>query len=130
MGFHYPAHIRFDLSVTLDAGSLLTGYVLDLFESVRTTGVPISADIYLILMVPGGEQYYGMDWGEMLQPAMTDYLFPENLDIKDQLIWSILIPSDSPPIGESGEYTFSIYATKPETMDVISNVGTVNFKIE
>ncbi len=82
------------------------------------------------MQAPDGAVYYGLGWGAFSKPALGLILVPENLDISDVSIMKIVIPYNKPPISMPGEYTFSIYATKPGTGKLISNMATVNFVVK
>jgi len=126
MGYHYPPNIQFGLSTNPEKEKYTQGDEFFLLEDIRTSPAVFSADIYFSMENPDGVIFYGMNWGTEPTPALGPIMIPENLDIEDLPIMKIVVPEGI----AFGEYTFSIYATKPGTLDFISNIATVSFTVE
>jgi hypothetical protein len=130
IGYHYQPHIWFGLDKTPVKDSYVAGDTLKLLESVKTAYNAFGMDIYFIMEDPTGALYYGLNWSINYHAALEGLIIFGGESLEDVSIMTISIPNENPPIMAPGDYTFSMYATKPGTDDLISEVAEVNFTVE
>jgi len=130
IGYHYSPHIQFDLEVKPERTLLSGGDSLQLLFDLNTGNKTTSVDIYLLLYDPEGNYYSGLIFDRGLTPMVSNYTLPANRSLEEIPLLEILIPSQKPPIRNSGSYSFVIAATISGTGDIISNIAEVNFAVE
>jgi hypothetical protein len=130
MGFHYVPHLFFGLGIK----PLQFGYEKDdeitLYLDLITAPAEMNADVYLLLLDPAGNFWSAISWNKGLQPLLSGYPLPADLDIEDAPIINFTIPSSAPPVDNPGAYTFYIAALNPGTTDFISNICNVGFEVK
>ena len=137
MGYHYPFHIQFGLSIDVGANGgspsktpVSSGDELSLFFDITTAPEEITADIFLILLDPDGNLRSGLTWNKGVAPLVSGYKLNANLNIEGAQIASFTIPGSKPPVDAPGTYTFYLAAVKPGGVDFISNIEIASFKVK
>jgi len=123
IGYHYPPPIQFSMYLSPAKECYQNGDYLTIIADITTCPEPTDADIYFLMMNPEGIIYSGFMWNEGIVPMINDITLPENLDYAGLPLLSVTIPCDKPPVSSGGRYIFAIGASKPGSMDIISNVG-------
>ena len=72
--------------------------------------------------------YSGMDWSEGLKPAVTSFLLPSELFLKDVPLIEVLVSINNPPVNVVGEYTFAIAGMLSGSSEFVSNIDTLDFE--
>jgi len=130
MGYHYPPHVQFGLSLEPEEGSYTNGDELTLLLDLKTAPAQVDADIYLLLLDPAGKFYSAPSWKEGPAPLVRNYPLPASLDLEDIEVVTFDIPSASPPIMMPGKYAFYIAALAPGTADFLSEIASAEFNVE
>jgi len=130
MGCHYNPHIEFKLNLDPDKQNFTSGDDLRLLLDIMTAPTPQTGDIYLIMLDPEGNTYFGMDWSQNIKPTASKYTLPDDLSVNDLTLLNVTIPCILPPINNNGMYSFAIAAFKTGTSEFISNLSTVGFEVE
>ncbi|MFH1225910.1 MAG: hypothetical protein V1684_01320 [bacterium] len=102
---------------------------LRVFLDLNINQAPVVSDLYFIIASPNG-YYSAFDWQKGIRPLLLAYPFSQKLSIQDILLLEIILPSDFPPIANAGDYIFAIGAFKPNTGNLISNIGQASFHYE
>jgi hypothetical protein len=130
VGFHYQPLIDFALNKTPVKFGYKAEDTLTILVDLNTAPLDVTADIYLIVSDPDGNLYSGFLWNQGIQPVARNIILPSNIDIKDGPIVTMTIMDNNPPLGKSGQYGVYLLATSPGTIDIISNLASLNFKVE
>ena len=132
MGYHYPPHVQFFLGIEPKKVSFKEGDQITVTTGLLTApyGDGSIIDLYFVLVDPEGSFYSYPAWNRGLQPFAVDFPIPPYLSMKDIKLLDTNIPSDKPPIEMLGTYTFAIFATKTDTIEFISNIGSLGFRVE
>ncbi|MBU1628225.1 DUF1565 domain-containing protein [bacterium] len=154
MVYHYPKHVQFGLSVdvganggspeTTDVGAgsqpaqnnraglepAPTNEKITVYLDLKTAPAEITVDLYFIMVDADGGIWTCLYWSQPIKPVATGFKLPASMDIESMKVFDFTIPSEMPPISKGGTYTFYIAATKPGTVDFISNIATAGFDVE
>ena len=132
MGYHYSPHVQFELKIEPEQEIFKAGNELMISTSLLTAPYDdaMMIDLYFAMIDPENTIYSGSAWDKGLQPLVADFSLPADLSLDNIPLLDITIPSDKPPICMQGTYIFAIVATKPGTVDFISNLSTVSFEVE
>jgi len=88
-------------------------------------------DLYFVLLNgKSNELFFGLQWGKKPSALISNFMLPANFVLEKTALLNIKIPSSNPPINDSAFYTFAIAASKAGSVDFISNIATVSFKVE
>jgi hypothetical protein len=101
--------------------------VLDL----TTPSIPLMVDIYFVMIKPVGlnEVYSAMSWDTGVFPAATNLYLPNDYTLKDATLLEMKIPSDKPPVSNTGLYEFAIALFEHQTGRLVSNIPTTSFEV-
>jgi parallel beta-helix repeat protein/predicted outer membrane repeat protein len=133
MGYHYPStgsadEILFELKLNPDAKSFSQGDNFNLLLDLKAPAKNTPIDLYFVLLnVNTNVLYFGLLWDMTPVAVLKNFTLPANFTLSDATIMNIKIPSQKPPISDAVTYTFAIGATKPGTLDFISNIATTSF---
>jgi len=88
---------------------------------LKSPPTPTKIDFYFIIIKPDGSLMFAPRWGKY-STLLNNFTLPGNLDLQDLQLLKIDLPSEKPLIDMSGEYTFVVVATEPNSFQPVSNV--------
>lgn len=105
------------------------GDTLTLSVSVANLAGPVTADVHIGVIPPGGEPIYEWpDWNTSLTPCIENYTVPSGgLPLLD--LFSIPIAADTIPFTEPGIYMVFIALTQPGTLNFIGDFGFTHVEV-
>ena len=130
IGYHYSPHILFDLVIENEKDSYMDGDNLTLVFDLSTLSNKTRADVYFVMLDPKSRFFSAIDWSSGISPILDDFELPENTSISESKLLNIMIPSQNPRISDKGLYTFFLFAAKPGTADLISNLGKADLMLK
>jgi parallel beta-helix repeat protein len=137
MGFHYSTKepeeqmIQFGLSVDPVKQTYSAGDTLNFLLDLKTPTLTKTVDVFILVMnVDTGAAFFALKWASTPMPALKNLTLPSNLDMKGAILFQITLPSKTPPISNPGNYLMAIAATKPNTLDFLSNIASANFIVQ
>jgi len=132
MGYYYAPTISFSLKLQPDKDFYESGDLIKVILDMETAPFTYNerVDIYVTYEDSSGSIYSGFDWISGERPALDGIMIPEGLILDDFTILERIVSTLNPPIREQGDYRLSISAYIAGTMDIISNISTVSFRIE
>jgi hypothetical protein len=78
-----------------------------------------TVDLYFVLLNPENKIYFFPGWSESVD-FISDVELPPNFNLQPTPVFNFSLPSNFPPIVQSGNYTFAIGLTEPGTLNFIS----------
>ena len=126
IGYHHPPHIQLELH-TLPEYVVYTGEKIRLLLDLEKVPPSKPVDLYIV-MVDGDENIYSApDWETGLRPGVRNLMLPLEIAFSDAILFEYRVPSDYPPIGFLGTYTFYAGVFLSDSKDLISNVTSTTF---
>jgi hypothetical protein len=77
-----------------------------------------------------GKLIFAPFWDEEPEAACYNFQLPYWLHITDTPIFGLKIPSTLPPVQVPATYRFAVGATKPGTLEFMSNISIVTFEVQ
>jgi formylglycine-generating enzyme required for sulfatase activity len=126
---HVYGEIKFLLHPDPKITNLYLDESINILLDLHTQNYPSNIDLYFVLLNPQNKLFFGLDWNELPTPVLKNFTVPPNLTISNAPIYTITIPNLKPPISMTGVYIFAIAATAPGTLDFVSQINTLQFKV-
>ncbi|MBN1593706.1 MAG: SUMF1/EgtB/PvdO family nonheme iron enzyme, partial [Candidatus Coatesbacteria bacterium] len=117
------------VTVTVNGSEYESSDRVELSLSASNDHEAMSVDVYVGLILPGGEiwstQWDG--WRHLIEPWVSDIYVPEYFDMPPATFWTFELPSELPPVKDDGDYSFAALLTYPGTFDWICNASLAPF---
>jgi len=121
--------VNLDLWIPTDQAFFQHGDSFDLFLNISTPMMPVSADIYFIMLSHSDNfAYFASTWGNLPIPFVKSFTIPP-VSYSGIRLLEVHIPGSRPLINDPGLYTFAIGATKPGSNHFISNIGSWTIEV-
>jgi hypothetical protein len=124
---------RFDnsgIDIRCESDSAITpGSNVKIIVDFRTFPEQKNVDLYFVMVNPKGTLYSGFSWNEGIAPAFSDLTLPPDTNLFDLTLSEFIIPSEKPPVSQSGFYTFAMAMFKPGTAEILSNLTKTTFEV-
>jgi hypothetical protein len=123
-----PDSIAFRLRYTPSGAKMFkNGDTLGIKFDILTSTNSSVVDIYFVMLDPHGKIYSGMDWTEGIKPIAQNVYLPPKFVLKDLLLSTIAIPSESPPINFTGTFTFAFGLFDSKTYELQGDIAQISF---
>ena len=109
--------------------TFIDGDSINLLLDIDKVAPPFAIDLYIVMLYPNGKIYSGMEWSKGVKPVLNSFPLPSKYFVEDIVLMDLSIPSDNPPVGITGKYTFAVAAMNANTTEFISNIATTSFEV-
>jgi outer membrane protein assembly factor BamB len=121
-----PTATTNDLYVNLKLNPLKGKYVkgdkTNILLDLKTPSYSLSADLYFVMLEQSTNSlYFAINWDNIPQPTISNIILPPDINISDFTLLDLILPCNKPPIRNYGKYYFGIAATKPGTLELLSD---------
>jgi len=129
LGYHYNPLVQFELKRAPNKLKFKSGDSFDILLDLDTSPDLVAATLYLVMIDTESNIFSGLGCVKGLSPMADNVNFVPDLKIRDQLLWSINVPCETPPVSKEGIYTIYMCAVVQGTADFLSNLGKISFEI-
>jgi len=121
--------ILLNLKIDPDFDSFSPGDRLSLELSLFAPPEDTPVDLWWGLQKVGGPICTAKMWFPgVVEPFIKNVTIPANTELKDATLLDTQVPTEIPPINESGTYVFAFAATDPGTANLKSNIALATFE--
>jgi len=121
--------VHFNLSCNPDKSTFNDGDNIRILMSA-TTKTAVTVDVYFVMLDPSSFLYFAPYWQTTKAQLMKNCNIPANLSLDNIQLLELSLPNLKPLVSDPGTYTFAVGATKPGTINFVSNISTVSFKVK
>jgi len=116
------------VEIFTDRGRYRSGDTITISISGENKGEGKDVDIYLVMLDPAQNLYFGLLWDANPTPVLSNIYIPHGFGLLPTLILSYKIPNTLPPIADQGNYIFALGLADPGTLNFFS-ISTANFEV-